>query len=62
MSEGPRVETYKEQASMTVMVDGKPQVVPVELEVTDTYYADGRKDVAIKVPALKSGAVRPEGD
>jgi len=55
-----REETHKEQASMTVMVDGKPQVVPVELEVTDTYHDDGRKDVTIKVPRLDAGAVIPK--
>lgn len=58
--EAPRVETRKQQGSYTVLRGGKKQVIPITLTITDTYYADGRKDCTISVPRLGIKAKKGE--
>ncbi len=49
-----RRETYQELGAVHTMVAGVPVSTPIMLTVTDTFYASGRKDCAIKVPVIKS--------
>ena len=49
-----RRETYQELGAVHAVIAGMPVSAPVALTVTDTFYASGRKDCTIKVPAIKS--------
>lgn len=49
-----RREIYQELGTAHTVVDEVPVSTPIVLTVTDTFYASGRKDCAVKVPVIKS--------